>query len=342
MNPRHVQRKQTTIKDIAAVCGLSAMTVSRALRSDGSASDETRQRILETAEKLGYHPRVRMGRPRLATPENRPEVEVIMGTHLQQLFSTALLVAIERELADRHYDCVIRSANGEFRDFVNLCDLLRRLPPKPTLVVGYLPLPQLRTLLDVRPQALLVDHTGDPNLDVPYASVGFDNIEAARQMTRHLLHQGRNRILLIKGFDCHYFSREQEQGYREALSQAGIECCSDLILSTDFSPQQAVGALDRVMRDGIPFDAVMSNDEMAIGLLHALNARGLTVPGDVAVGGCDGLPFGQYTIPPLTTVQLDHVALGRRAVAHILQEGQEPVPPQRIRLLPTLAVRESS
>lgn len=337
--------KGATIQQIADFCEVSSMTVSRALRSDQSVSVETRDLILKAAETLGYQPRVRMGRPRqIKTEKKAPSsVEVILGAQLHTLFYSELLTAIEAELADHKYDCVIRTLMGDFSEFVNLCDVLRMSPNTPTLIVGYLPHQQLKTLLEARPNALLVDHTGDPRLDLPYSSLGFDNEDASLTMVRHLVEKGCRRILLIKGFSDHYFSRDIEQGYREAMRQTGREVDPDLIIETNFSTENTVEKLEDVLDKGLDFDGVFTNDEMAHAVLHTLQKRGLRVPEDIAVAGCDGLPFSRYTIPSLSTVELDYKNLGRLAVEHILRQSRHrSYVARRTRLLANLVVREST
>jgi len=339
-----IQSKGATIQEIADFCAVSSMTVSRALRSDQSVSVETRNRILKAAETLGYQPRVRMGRPRQVKSAKKTSiVEVIFGVQLHTAFYSELLTAIEAELAEHKHDCVIRTSTGGFEEFVVLCDVLRVSPETPTLVVGYLPHQQLRTLLEARPHALLVDHTGDPKLALPYASLSFDNVEASRIMIRHLVEKGCQRILLLKGFSDHYFSRDIEQGYREALMQAGQEVDPTLIVETDFTTENTVVKLQEVLDDGLIFDGIFTNDEMALAVLHTLHKRGLRVPEDVAVAGCDGLPFSRYTIPSLSTVVLDYRNLGRLAVETILRQSKDPsYVASRTRLLANLVVREST
>ncbi len=334
--------RDATVQTVARICGVSAVTVSRAFRPDTSVNPKTRKKILKAAEEAGYRPRVRMGRPRRPSNVQRERVEVILGGKLQTTFYSAILTAIECELATRGRVCLIRSANGEFQSFMQLCEMLRAAPQSPTLLVGYLPTKQVHALLEARPQTLLVDHTGDPALALPCASVGFDNAEAARMMTRHLWETGRRRILLLNGFRGHYFTREFEQGYRDVLEHAGATVDPDLIFETDFSPEDAMAKLEAALEAGTAFDAVLTTDELAAAVLHRLRTRGIRVPEEVAVGGCDGLEYGAYLAPPLTTVALDHDRLGRLAVEHILHSESAPEPRLRVRLLPQLVVREST
>lgn len=330
-----------TVAQLARRCGVSAVTVSRALRGDRAVAAATRQRVLQAAEAAGYRPRVRMGRPRAAAAD-RPAIDVVLGMGFHTVYYSVLLAAIEGALAERACDCLVRAVNGEYAGFLRLCERLRAAPEAPTLLVGYLPLAQVRTLLDVRPRALLVDHTGDPRLAVPYASIGFDNAEAARMMIRHLMEGGCRRILLLTGVADHFFSRDIEQGYRDVLAEAGTPLDPALIRKTDFTPSGAVEALRTAWSAGVAFDAVFANDEMAVAALWALRNKGIRVPAEVAVGGCDGLPFGPYCEPPLSTVRLDPVRLGRLAVAQALDFQRASDLPARVRLLPQLEVRAST
>ncbi|MFH1905163.1 MAG: substrate-binding domain-containing protein [bacterium] len=334
-----------SIASIAEECGVSIMTVSRALRENSAVKKSTRDRIIQTAEKIGYHRSVKSGRPRDIKQAVRPTVDVVLGTfgRIQPLFySRLLLTSIEEELVKHGHDCLIRTYNGEYTRFLSLRERLRQSLAIGTLIVGYFPLEQLKAILEIVPQAILVDNTGDPGLDCPYESVGFDNVEAARLAIRHLLSTGHKRIVLIKGFSNHYFSREIEQGYRETLKQHGIEIDENLILETDFATQVAYERISSIIDKGIKFDAVFTNDEMACGVIRALHERKINIPSDIAVAGCDGLPVGMHIMPRLTTVILDYHKLGRTAVEHLLDNRGKMSSPCRIKLVPVLEVREST
>lgn len=317
------------------------MTVTRALRPGASVAPATRAQVLQAAQVLGYHPRPNMGRPRKDRPQARPVAEVIVGNHISSDFYLALLSSIERELSARGLDCILRSAAADLESFIGLCECLRADRLVPTLVVGYLPTRQIEVLLDVRPAAVLVDHTGDPSVRAPYRSIGFDNVEAGRQVARHLLETGRKRILLVNGFRGHYFSREIAQGYREALAEKGVSFDAALVSETDFTLAQAALRIMEALDRGLVFDAVLTNDQMAVAAINTLVRRGRRVPGDVAVAGLDGLPLGEFLVPSLTTARLDYALLGRLAVKCACDE-KGTTPPVRLRILPELVVREST
>lgn len=340
---REVKPENSVVSTIAERVGLSRMKVMEALHSDTFTPAKTRSRVLEMARDLGYSPRNRKKDESKREGGVRRKVEVVLTLQLNSAFYSKLLMAIARDLAENNYDCVIRKTSGEFEEFVSLCDTLRVCKETPLILVGYLPHQQLRTLLEARPHALLVDHTGDPKLTLPYSSISFDNIEASRMMVQHLLEKGCRRILLMRGFADHYFSRDMEKGYHTAMRQAGLVVDSKLIVETDFTAKGAVEKLHHTVEAGVFFDAVFTSDEMALAVLHALHKKGIRVPDDAAVAGCDGLPFGRYTMPSLSTVVLDYYHLGRMAVEHILSHTYPPMDvTNRTGPLPRLEVRDST
>ena len=152
-----------TLAQIAQACGVSAMTVSRALRENTSIAEDTRKRIRRVAEEMGYHPNVKRGRPRRQRRESRPAVDVIVSTAHSSvtLFYAQLLVSIEQELARRGHDCVIRTCNSRYDDFLSICETMRQADTCGTLAIGHFDVERVRTLLDIDSHTVLVDHVGD-------------------------------------------------------------------------------------------------------------------------------------------------------------------------------------
>ncbi len=336
--------KHVGITEIAEACGVSRMTVSRALRHDPAVIEETRNRVLQFAKKMGYHPKARVGRPKLTIHEQPPVVDVVMSTGgaTADMFYAELLISIEQELSVHGYDCMIRTTSCGYSEFLWLYQALDRSRPAGTLIVGYMPVEQLSAILALKPDAILVDHSGDPRLTCAYCSVSFDYVGVARQAVRHLLACDRQRILLIKSAQDHFFSRDIEQGYRESLATAGIDVDPRLICCADSQPHLAAETVGKLLDRGVEFDAVFTNDEMALGVLRRLHERRVACPKDVAVIGCDGLRVGEFTVPALTTIKLDYRNLGRAAVKKILERREGEPAISRIQFQPDLVVREST
>lgn len=336
--------KRNNLSDIAARCGVTSMTVSRALRGDARVAEQTRVKILEAAQDVGYQIKVNQGRPRTPKAEVRPCVDVLFGTSTsrQTWYYSSLLLSLEQELNKHHHDCLIRSCDNSYNDFLRVCETLRSQQTRRLLVVGYFTAAQIDVIAEIVPKILLVDHTGHPAIRSTYETVGFDNVEAARIGIRHLLESGRKKILLLKGLADHYFSREIEQGYIQAITEAGLELDRSYIIESDFTAAQASMSISECVKKGLDFDGVFTNDEMATGVLQALQLLGKKVPQDVAICGCDGLPICEQLNPPLTTLHLDYKELARVSVNHFFAEKPGGSLLCKIKLVPELKIRESS
>lgn len=338
------KHEDISIASIAEICKVSSMTVSRALRNNPSVRESTRKRIIETAERLGYIRSSRLGRPATAENSKSRKVELVIGMTGGNIstFHAKLLAVIEQELAREECDCIVRTCGGDYEQFLLLLENVRNSKVDATVLIGGFLQEHLRSLLQAAPNALLLDNPGDLNLEIPYESFSFDNTQAAMLAIDYLLQSGRKRILLLSGFAEHFFTREVTRGYRDIMELKKLKTDEKLMLNTDFTLDGAYKTMKVALKAGLEFDAVFTNDEMASGVYRALLEKGLKIPQDVAVCGCDGLPLGLHLFPQLTTVVLDYEELGRRAVRHLLHERSRNNSLCRVRLLPRLEIREST
>jgi len=339
------QDNRKTISAIAEKCGVSPMTVSRALRNSSAVKSETREKILAAAEALGYNGPLKSGRPALSEDGSRPSVEIIIGNSGKNLamFYSELLTSIEQELSKHSYDCVIRTCGNDYAQFVSLRESIKNSKAAASMIFGDFEPEKLKSLLAIAPDAILLDNPGGPFIGRPFNSISFDNNEAAFSAVNHLIQNGRKKIVLIKGSKEHYFSTEMEDGYRNALAASAIGFDEKLVLEGDFSAESAFEQINSLMDKKIRFDAVFTNDEMACGVYRALAQHNISIPRDVAVCGCDGLPVCEQLTPRLSTVKLDYSQLGPLAVEWFLNNiGKRISCPCRMKLFPKLVVRESS
>jgi sigma-B regulation protein RsbU (phosphoserine phosphatase) len=192
--------------------------------------------------------------------------------------------------------------------------------------------------------ALMAPRVGSDWLDqhcrrfrpLPMLSLGFalpsmpavvcDGEHGMRDLVEHLLdHHGRRRFLFIGGAPLHADSRLRERVLVEVLARRGLSLDPRLLRHADFHPDTAAEAVAAVVREGLQFDAVVcANDEMALGVLQALEEAGLRVPEDVSVTGFDDIPAARGPGLPLTTVRQPTFELARRAVHQLLRviEGE--------------------
>ncbi len=335
--------KTCSLKDVAQACGVSVMTASRAFRETAVILPETRDKILETAEKMGYRYSQRRGRTAREDTAGLQQVQLIFGNADNRMyyFHMRLLTSLEQQLAQSGLECLIRTCNGNYPIFVRLLDRVRKDQSVGTFILGSFMQNQLETLLDTIPDAILIDNWAPRSISRKFTSISFDNRNAAFLAAGHLYERGRKKILLICGQENHFFTQEMIRGYRDASGAANLPFDRRCIRYTDFSAAGAAAVMRQVLEEGLDFDAVFTNDEMATGVYRVLYEKKLRIPDDIAVCGCDDLPIGGQLFPSLTTISLNYNDLAAYAVQNLLGRDQRSVYPE-IRLPVTLCPRSST
>lgn len=168
----------------------------------------------------------------------------------------------------------------------------------------------------------------------PASSIGFrlplvpsvlvDNRRAMYSATRHLITEhNRRKIVFIRGRPDSQEATDRYFGFRQALRESGILGDSARVLEGDFTRQSAAAALNLLPR-AIEFDAVLaSNDEMALGVVAELEARGLRIPEHVSVIGFDDVPAAARGRVPLTTMRQPFDLVAQKAIELVLDQCEE-------------------
>ena len=173
--------------------------------------------------------------------------------------------------------------------------------------------------------------------------VGSDHARTGLLATRHLISLGHHRVATIVGTERRQVTGLRLEGYRQALAEADQPFDPALVESGAWTADGAYEGTLRLLDRAPDVTAIFAQtDVMALGVLSALGDRGLGVPQDCAVVGCDDIPMAAHTIPPLTTVHVPFYETGETAVRLLLDviagraEGKKPV------LLPVRLVRRRS
>ena len=338
-----IKGKATSL-DIAHLAGVSQPTVSRALRGSPMVNEETRKRIQAIAEQLNYKVDKNASNLRrqhsgtialLFFEDPTPDDSQINP------FFLSMLGSITRACALQSYDLLISfqqlSTNwqADYEDS-NKADGL--------ILLGYGDYLQAQSRLEqlvqqgthfVRWGAVL---PGQPGI-----SIGCDNYQGGRDITAHLLAQGRREIAFLGDASNHYPEFfERYRGYAAALQ--GVDQSTQPALQVDAitSEQSGYDAAIELLRRKVRFDAIFAaSDLIAIGALKALHEHGMQVPADVAVVGFDDIPLASFVSPGLSTVQQDTKLAGTILVESLLKLiNGEPVESRTIPV--KLALRGSS
>ncbi|MET0422911.1 MAG: LacI family DNA-binding transcriptional regulator, partial [Actinoplanes sp.] len=301
---------QSGLKEVAALAGVSVKTVSNVVNGYVHVSPETRARVQAAIEALGYVPntsarRLRSGRSgviALAVPELAWPYFAEMATRIARAADErgwALLIEQTEGLAERERAVI---SGARLREVDGLIFSPVGLAAEDLGQPGEIPM----VLLGERVQDGAADH------------VAIDGAAAAADATRHLTGLGRRRIAAIGLQDESYAvtARQRLAGYRQALDEAGLPTGPARQMTVPgFRRRDGAAAMARLLDSGDPPDAVFCfNDLLALGALRTLLARGIAVPGDVAVIGFDNIEDGRFSTPTLSTVAPDVPRIAQLAV----------------------------
>jgi DNA-binding LacI/PurR family transcriptional regulator len=321
------------MSDVAARAGVSHQTVSRVVNGHPNVAPSTRARVERAIAELGYRPNP--AARALVTGSTR--TIGLVTVYLDQYGPAQTLVGLERAAREAGYSLSVTVLDDPTADAVRAA-VDRFAAQKVDAVVAlstYDEVAEALATLDPAVPLVTVEGGGgtdDPERDTPAVGVGQE--AGARLATRHLLDLGHRTVHHVAGPAHSREARARVAGWRAELEAAGapVPDCRP----GDWTPAAGYAAgelLAARIRAGEPVGAVFAaNDQMALGMLAALHAAGLHVPGDVSVVGFDDLPEAAYFGPPLTTVRQDFAELGRRGVQLLLARlrGEvlrpEPVP----------------
>ncbi len=326
---------RVSIKDIAKAAGVSHSTVSRALSDSSLVSSETRDRIRQIAQDLGYSPNA-MARG-LVTQQTRT-IGVIVTT-IADPFIGEVVRGIEEVAADNSYRVFLATSHSDPLREVNLVKGFREWRVDGVIVassrVGALYIPLLN---EIGVPVVLINSQQEG----PYVhSVTVDNIQGAELATRHLLSLGHRTIGYMGGPADHSSHRDRLAGYRRALSDAGISFDPSLVLPGNGRADSGKNISNLLAHSPVATAVFCYNDLTAIGVVHALTRRALRVPGDLSVVGFDDIEFASYVDPPLTTIHQPKDEMGRLATRMLMDllTGHEVA---NVKVPGELVVRESS
>lgn len=330
------------LEDIAAKAGVSRSTVSRVINNEPYVSQKTRQRVMAVIEQEGFSPNP--AARALVTQRHRvigvviPQIPIIVFE--DAYYFPTLLQGVSTVTHQLDYAMLLWLSQSDRED-----DRFYQRIERNRLVDGVILAsasstdPLIDRFLENNRPFVLVERPGHDYDRISYVSV--DNLSASYELTTHLVRLGRRRIGNITGNLRLPDGRDRLEGYKMALSAAGLPIDESVIIEGNFTYRSGYDGAKKLIQCGV--DAIVaSNDITARGVFLSLTETGVRIPDDVAVVGFDDLPTAVQVNPPLTTVRQPIEEKGRRAAQLLIDliEGNAEGPQQI--LLPTeLVIRES-
>lgn len=314
------------LKDIAEATGVSISTVSRILSRDSSRklSGETTKRVLSKARELGYGADLPARMQILEAEGLRRTYSigcVLTSDHesfVSPFFST-LLAGIQNELTRtgshlKYQFFVLNFMDPSFPQFLQSTHL------DCGIMLGRTSLENIELIKAWIPNLV---YAGVNSIGMGFDEVICDGYAGSRLAVKHLIDLGHREIGYLGSTQKKYqvFNEHRYQGYRDALSAAGMEPDEELVVDTPLTSADGYDSMLALIDKGkVPTAVFCGNDTVALGVMRALTERGYSIPDDVSLVGFDDIDMASYVKPALTTIAVPTKELGRIAVKIMLDK----------------------
>ena len=292
--------QRTTIKDIAAECGVSLSTVSLVLNNSTRISEKTRAKVLESVRKHNYQPNVQ-ARALVSQSSRVISVTIPALEHVfADIYFGEIVSGIYDEASANGFKLLLDIARERFietREYLNI--LQTRLADGMLFIGSSLEDTYLTAFESEDSPFLLVNHFF-PEQSLNFLSIDYS--QCAREAADHLLELGHRKIGLAVGTNTHTGLAFRDE-FLAHLGKAGIPEQDRPWVSSEWDEQGGYVAAEQLLEKNNGLTAMMGgNDRIAIGAMRHLNLMGKSVPEDISVMGMDNIPAGRFTSPGMTTI----------------------------------------
>jgi DNA-binding LacI/PurR family transcriptional regulator len=339
-------RRRLTIRDIARIANVSRSTVSLALNDSPRINPETKRRVLQIVEEMDYHPNA-MAR---ALVGGRTRVLSLLVPQIDHVFSdfyfSETVSGVTDVVANLGYSLMLEVATESFISNGVVDRLFKERRIDGMLVVGTLTTDDWLDILREKKRPVCLINSEREG----FSSVVADNRAGAGRVVDHLVELGHREIGYIKGLDITTAGLHRDEGFQAALERHGIAYDEALVAYGNFSEESGYEAMRKLLeRPRCPRAIFTTNDSMAIGALHAIQEKGLSVPADISLVGGDDIRLARYISPRLSTIRQSMDLIGSLATEILFgrlgiesEDGSSPSDEPVQRVIDTeLVVRES-
>lgn len=314
-----------TIRDVAALAGVSPSTVSRTCKDHPSLSRETKEKVRQAMARLGYEPNIPPAAPAGQTPSL---ISIILPPSSRDVYENSFYLEAIRGVSQFSNGRGYTSAVITGQDEEELLGAIRMLS-KDERVGGFI-------VLYSRQDDAVIDYLCSEGL--LYVLIGKakqfvnqtiyidnDNLLAGQEATEYLCSLGHRRIAFVGSKSDMYFSAERRAGYHLALSRHGIQANPAYCLEIDDPSGEGAGAFHALLAQDEPPTAVVASDDiLAVALEQACAVRGLSIPEDLSIVSFNNSLFARITSPQLTSVDINSLQLGTEAASQLINHIENP------------------
>ena len=328
-----------TIRDVAKLAGVAPITVSRVVNNSGYVSDETRTRVEEAIEELGYIPNM-LG-PSLRFKQTN--TLALLLTDITNPFWTTVARGAEDAANEKQYNLILCNTDESEEKQAQYTQMLLRRQTDGILLVPASSTPEAVELLQRQNVPTVILDRSLPDVEVD--EVRSDSEAGAYQATRHLIEMKHRHIALLTGPEYVSTAKDRAEGFCRALNESHLGCQPEFIQWGKFTRESGYEATKRLLQlDPRPTALVAGNNFIAIGAMAALNEAGCRVPEDMAIVAFDDLPAALTIEPFFTAVVQPAYEMGFQATQLLISRlsGEHEEGCAKIILAPELIIRRST
>lgn len=334
---------RVTLNDIAKIAKVSTSTVSRAIANNPKISVATREKIFKIMKELNYHPNI-IARS-LANKSTRIIGIIIPGTAetaFQNPFFPEVLRGVSSVAHKHKYNVLISSVSNLEEEKQTLKQFVHGgITEGIILLVSRVGDPSVAELTKLRFPFVVI---GKPENESEVNWVDNNNFTIGYELTKHFIQQGHRKIAFLGVSSNYIVTLDRLNGYKKALEDNGIPIDERLIVESKFIEDNGYELMKQLFERGQKPTGVMAGDDLlAFGAMKYINEQGLKVPDDIGVSGFNNVPLANYSIPPLTSVEVNPFLLGSKAFELLLTAINSDYKSYNRAIVPAeLVIREST
>lgn len=327
-----------SMREIAKLAGVSSATVSRVINGSSLVTKETTQRIQKIIKDRNFVP----NRNAVHLKNGRSQIYGIIIPDLSNPFFTETIKIFEELLFENETELLV--ANTDFhstRAQRSVRRMLLRRVDGVALLTSELEAAPLESLVQNRIPVVTTDHYRTaPGI----SDIVIDFPSGMGQLVAHLKRLGHRKLGFIGGTEGVITSRVRRESFLDAVLKQGLTSAEAWMVDGDYRIEGGSSAAARILaRSDVPTAIVAANDLTAIGALRTAHEKGLRVPQDISIAGCDDIDMSDIVYPPLTTLRISRREYARLLFESLLSGSEDLTRPGRqYTLSMTLVIREST
>jgi len=331
--------RKVTIIDVAKKAGVSLTTVSRVLNNNTRKHmrEETKQRVSRVIKELDYTPNKYA---QFMKKQKSGMIGVLVPDISDQFFSL-MIRGIENISYQNGYSVVICDAENSLekeKKYIKV--LLKEMVEGVILTSSGIENEKVKELIKERIPVILADRKLK-NGDFPY--IGSDGVKDSYELTKYLIDLGYTEIGFLKGPSGVATATERFKGYIRAMEQNRLIVNENYLKQGDYTFQSGyIAGKELVNFSRLPQAIIATNDLMAIGIIRALEERGLRIPQDIGVAGFGNIPLSSIVKPKLTTIEIPAYDIGREAALILLSHIKRKRKRIKIKIVDTKLIKGES